>query len=127
MVNCPSCGAPIYLHLENCPYCGCAIPKEEKIIEQHNEPQMIVQQVVQEDPYAKQREHERIEAKYRKKQRREICRIIAGCGWLLVSFPFYTSGGSWPFYLSIIGGFAIGIGIKKYNKLQQEYEKNKIE
>lgn len=30
MVNCPSCGAPVDLHLENCPYCGCVILKEKK-------------------------------------------------------------------------------------------------
>ena len=30
MANCPSCGAPVDMHLEKCPYCDSIIPKEEK-------------------------------------------------------------------------------------------------
>ena len=121
MVNCPSCGAPVDLHLEHCPYCGCIIPKEKNLVEQ-NEPQVIIQQVVQEVPYVKRREKERLEAEYKKKKTREICRIIAGGILVLICIPFFSSERNWPIYFFVIGAGVIFFGLQNYKKYQKEFE-----
>ena len=108
MVNCPSCGAPVDLHLEHCPYCGCIIPKEKNIVEQ-NEPQVIIQK-------------ERLEAEYKKKKTREICRIIAGGILVLICIPFFSSERNWPIYFFVIGAGVIFFGLQNYKKYQKEFE-----
>ena len=64
MVNCPSCGAPIDAAVTTCPYCGAAIPQKEKSGERSVQPQVTIQQVIQEDPCPKQKEQEQLDKKF---------------------------------------------------------------
>lgn len=84
MVNCPSCGAPIDAAATTCPYCGAAIPQKEKSRGRSVQPQVTIQQVIQEDPYAKQKEQEQLDKKYRKKRVNGICNIVVGSILLLI-------------------------------------------
>ena len=126
MANCPSCGAPIDATATTCPYCGAAIPKEHVDAGQPTQ-QVIIQQVVQEDPYAHRREQERQERKYNWRKTNDIVQIALGVLLLAVAIPFISSGSNWVFYVGLFGALELGFGIKNMVKHKKEYEKNKIE
>lgn len=126
MANCPSCGAPIDAHLDKCPYCGASIPQKQVAIEQPAQPQVIVQQIVQEDPYAQRREQERQDRKYKLRKASDIYQLVVGGILLVIAIPFITSSSDWVMYVSIFGASLVGVGIRNLMKHKKEYEQNKI-
>lgn len=124
MVNCPSCGAPIDAHLDNCPYCGALLSKERKSADS-SQPQVVIQQIIQEDPYAKQREQEKHERKYLANKAADIYLIVFGGIVTTIGVPL-SWGGDWGFYVICFGVFCITLGISNLNKHKKEYEKNII-
>ena len=103
MVNCPSCGAPIDTHLDNCPYCGTLLPNEENSANQHEQPQANIHK----NSYAKQRKQEGLERK-KKAAYTIACGIIGLVIAVAVDCP---SSSEWVMYL-ICFILLIGFGTK---------------